>query len=184
MIPGQTLVILGLCSALVRAKRYILLNANMVHQASCIIFALIKVHASYWAMAFIVMITLPMIDIAYTVANLQVCCSFPSHSQALAGSIFSVATRVSYQPAFYSGICTDIVLAWDLYRSRRNLHRRQFGLDQIQQKPPQIELVRSRGAYGRLPSGRLGLLRYDWREPRHCFCRNAWRWFSWSKGYR
>lgn len=34
-------------------------------------------------------------DIAYTVANIQVCSSFPAHSQALAGSIFSVATRVS-----------------------------------------------------------------------------------------
>lgn len=45
-------------------------------------------------MGFIVVVTLPILDIAYTVANMQVCSSLPAHSQALAGSIFSVATRV------------------------------------------------------------------------------------------
>lgn len=64
-------------------------------KASCVVFALIQIQASYWAMTFIVMILLPVLDIAYTVANMQVCSSFPAHSQALAGSIFSVATRVS-----------------------------------------------------------------------------------------
>ena len=49
-------------------------------------------------MAFLVMIFLPILDIAYTVANMQVCSSFPAHSQALAGSIFSVATRVRSSP--------------------------------------------------------------------------------------
>lgn len=77
-VPGQILVIIGLLSAM----------------ASCIIFALIKVTATYWSMAFLVMILLPILDIAYTVANMQVCSSFPAHSQALAGSIFSVATRL------------------------------------------------------------------------------------------
>ncbi|KIP11896.1 hypothetical protein PHLGIDRAFT_124551 [Phlebiopsis gigantea 11061_1 CR5-6] len=78
VVPGQILVIAGLASAMV----------------SCIIFSLINVQGSYWAMAFLVMIFLPVLDLAYTVANLQVCSSFPAHSQALAGSIFSVATRL------------------------------------------------------------------------------------------
>lgn len=67
----------------------------MFSQISCILFALINTHVSYWAMTFIIMITLPVLDIAYTVANMQVCSSFERNSQALAGSLFSVATRVS-----------------------------------------------------------------------------------------
>ena len=43
-------------------------------------------------MAFI--ITLPVLDLAYTVVNMQVCSAFAGDSQAFAGSIFSVATRV------------------------------------------------------------------------------------------
>ncbi|OBZ77744.1 hypothetical protein A0H81_02617 [Grifola frondosa] len=78
LVPGQILVLIGLGSCM----------------ASCIIFALINVHASYWAMAFIVMITLPVLDLAYTVANMQVCFSFDADSQALAGGMFSVATRL------------------------------------------------------------------------------------------
>ncbi|EKM56493.1 uncharacterized protein PHACADRAFT_207718 [Phanerochaete carnosa HHB-10118-sp] len=77
-VPGQILVVIGLSSAM----------------ASCIIFALMKITATYWSMAFLVMTLLPILDIAYTVANMQVCSSFPAHSQALAGSIFSVATRL------------------------------------------------------------------------------------------
>ena len=45
-------------------------------------------------MAFIVTITLSVLDVAYTVANMQVCSTFGGDSQAVAGSIFSVATRV------------------------------------------------------------------------------------------
>ena len=45
-------------------------------------------------MAFIVMCTLPIVDIAYTIGNIQVCSAFDGNSQALAGSIFSIATRV------------------------------------------------------------------------------------------
>lgn len=48
-------------------------------------------------MSFIVVIILPILDIAYTVANMQVCSAFPPNSQALAGSIFSVATRVGFR---------------------------------------------------------------------------------------
>ncbi|KAI0075980.1 hypothetical protein K474DRAFT_1663636 [Panus rudis PR-1116 ss-1] len=77
-VPGQLLVVFGLLSCVV----------------SCIVFALIDIHASYWTMAFIVMITLPVLDIAYTVGNMQVCSGFDGKSQALAGSIFSVATRL------------------------------------------------------------------------------------------
>lgn len=51
-------------------------------------------------MSFIIVITLPILDLAYTVANLQVCSSFAGDSQALAGSIFSVATRVSRNFSF------------------------------------------------------------------------------------
>ncbi|THH29702.1 hypothetical protein EUX98_g4481 [Antrodiella citrinella] len=78
VVPGQVLVLISLFSCL----------------ASGVVFALIDVHASYWAMTFIVMITLPVLDIAYTVGNMQVCLSFDRNSQALAGSIFGVATRL------------------------------------------------------------------------------------------
>ncbi|TCD68852.1 hypothetical protein EIP91_009566 [Steccherinum ochraceum] len=78
VVPGQILVLIGLMSCIV----------------SGIVFALVNVHASYWAMTFIVMITLPVLDLAYTVGNMQVCLSFDRNSQALAGSIFGVATRL------------------------------------------------------------------------------------------
>ncbi|KAI0790533.1 major facilitator superfamily domain-containing protein [Abortiporus biennis] len=78
VVPGQILVLGGLMSCM----------------ASCIIFAFIKVNISYWAMAFIVTTLLPILDVAYTVANIQVCTAFDGTSQALAGSIFSVATRL------------------------------------------------------------------------------------------
>ncbi|KAH8102271.1 major facilitator superfamily domain-containing protein [Cristinia sonorae] len=78
VVPGQILVLIGLASCL----------------ASAIVFALINVNASYWAMTFIVTITVPVLDIAYTVGNMQVCLSFDGNSQALAGSMFGVATRL------------------------------------------------------------------------------------------
>ncbi|GJE97159.1 MFS general substrate transporter [Phanerochaete sordida] len=78
VIRGQVLVVASLLSGL----------------ASCLVFALIDVHASYWAMALPAVLLLPVLDVAYTVANIQVCSSFPAHSQALAGSIFNVATRL------------------------------------------------------------------------------------------
>lgn len=46
-------------------------------------------------MGFLVGILVPVLDLAYTVSNMQLCSNFPAHSQALAGSVFSVATRVS-----------------------------------------------------------------------------------------
>ncbi|CAL1708737.1 unnamed protein product [Somion occarium] len=78
VVPAQALIIIGFMSAI----------------ASSIIFSLINVHASYWAMAFIVMCTLPIMDIAYTIGNMQVCFAFDGNSQAVAGSIFSIATRL------------------------------------------------------------------------------------------
>ncbi|KAI0084742.1 major facilitator superfamily domain-containing protein [Irpex rosettiformis] len=77
-VPGQLLVLFGVFTSL----------------ASSIIFGLIKIETTYWGMAFGVSILLPVLDIAYTVSNIQVCSAFPEHSQALAGSIFSVSTRL------------------------------------------------------------------------------------------
>ncbi|KAK7684960.1 hypothetical protein QCA50_011795 [Cerrena zonata] len=78
IFPSQILIIVGL----------------LCTTPSSIIFALINVHASYWSMAFIVMCTLPVMDIAYTIGNMQVCSTFDGNSQALSGSIFSIATRL------------------------------------------------------------------------------------------
>ncbi|KAJ3486473.1 hypothetical protein NLI96_g4211 [Meripilus lineatus] len=99
VVPGQILVIVGLLSCIV----------------SCVLFAVIQVQASYWAMSFIIVITLPILDLAYTVANLQVCSSFAGDSQALAGSIFSVATRLgtSIGLAVTSSIATSVSLAYN-----------------------------------------------------------------------
>ncbi|EMD34687.1 hypothetical protein CERSUDRAFT_116875 [Gelatoporia subvermispora B] len=94
IVPGQLLILGGVASCM----------------ASCIVFSLISVNASYWAMAFIVMITLPVLDVAYTVANMQVCFAFSADSQALAGGIFSVATRLgtSLGLAITSSIATSM----------------------------------------------------------------------------
>ncbi|EKM51512.1 uncharacterized protein PHACADRAFT_101624, partial [Phanerochaete carnosa HHB-10118-sp] len=97
----QILVVAGLVCAMVSldptCTRPRLLTPG---QASSINFALVDVDATYWSMLFPCSVLLPILDVAYTVANIQVCSSFPAHSQALAGSIFNVATRVS--PPFSS----------------------------------------------------------------------------------
>ncbi|KAI0739552.1 major facilitator superfamily domain-containing protein [Daedaleopsis nitida] len=59
-----------------------------------LIFALIDIHASYWSMAFPIMLFVAWTDAAYTVGNLQISISFDSDSQGLAGGIFNVATRL------------------------------------------------------------------------------------------
>ncbi|OCH84235.1 major facilitator superfamily MFS-1 [Obba rivulosa] len=92
------------------ASQLLILGGIASCMASCIVFALVDVHTSYWAMAFIVMITLPILDVAYTVANMQVCFAFSADSQALAGGIFSVATRLgtSLGLAITSSIATSV----------------------------------------------------------------------------
>ncbi|OCH89214.1 MFS general substrate transporter [Obba rivulosa] len=92
--PGRILIPFGIMSCII----------------SSTIFALINVHASYWSMAFIAMITLPVLEVAYTVANMHVCFAFDVDSQALAGGIFSVATRLgtSLGLAISSSIATTI----------------------------------------------------------------------------
>ncbi|KAI0341364.1 MFS general substrate transporter [Trametopsis cervina] len=77
-VSGQLLVLFGVLATM----------------GSSIIFGLIKIQSTYWGMAFWVGLLFPILDIAYTVSNIQVCSGFPSHSQALAGSIFSVSTRL------------------------------------------------------------------------------------------
>ena len=95
IVPGQILVLLGLGSCIVRQlEPFFDQYLTVLAKVSCILFSLINTHVSYWVMTFIIMITLPVLDIAYTVANMQVCSSFQRDSQALAGSLFSVATRV------------------------------------------------------------------------------------------
>ncbi|KAI0684208.1 major facilitator superfamily domain-containing protein [Cytidiella melzeri] len=77
-VPGQILVLCGIFATM----------------GSSIIFGLIRIETAYWGMGFFVGLLLPILDIAYTVSNIQVCSGFPEHSQALAGSIFSVSTRL------------------------------------------------------------------------------------------
>ncbi len=82
--------------------------------AAPLIFALIDVHSSYWAMAFPIMLTIAWTDIAYTVGNLHVSIVFDADSQALAGSIFNVATRLgtSISLALSSSIATAVSNAY------------------------------------------------------------------------
>jgi len=77
-VRGQFLVAFGLIAGLM----------------ACILYALIDIEITYWAMAFFMMLLLPILDITYTVANMHVCTSFNGDSQALAGGIFNVATRL------------------------------------------------------------------------------------------
>ncbi|KAI0760003.1 major facilitator superfamily domain-containing protein [Fomes fomentarius] len=78
--------------------------------AAPLIFALIDIHSSYWAMAFPIMLTIAWTDIAYTVGNLHVSIVFDADSQALAGSIFNVATRLgtSISLALSSSVATAV----------------------------------------------------------------------------
>lgn len=94
-VPSQILVLIGLGSCIVCQMVSVLGRALTFMKASGILFAVVDTHITYWGMTFIIVILLPVLDLAYTVANMQVCSSFREDSQALAGSLFSVATRVS-----------------------------------------------------------------------------------------
>ncbi|KIK54808.1 hypothetical protein GYMLUDRAFT_48358 [Collybiopsis luxurians FD-317 M1] len=62
--------------------------------AAPIIFALIKVDASYWLMAFWVMVLIVGADVIYPVATVFISSALDEESQSLAGGIFNVATRL------------------------------------------------------------------------------------------
>ncbi|KAJ6455296.1 major facilitator superfamily domain-containing protein [Mycena vitilis] len=93
-IPGQYLILAGLLGSV----------------SAPLIFALIDVNSSYWAMAFLVMVLVVGADAVYPVGNLRVCSAFADDSQALAGGVFSVATRLgtSIGLAVISSISTAI----------------------------------------------------------------------------
>ncbi|KAK7461922.1 hypothetical protein VKT23_008353 [Stygiomarasmius scandens] len=77
-VPSQFLVLFGL-------------SGNV---AAPIIFSLINVNGSYWTTAFWVMVLVVGADIAYPIGTMHLSCAFDEDSQALAGGIFSVATRL------------------------------------------------------------------------------------------
>ncbi|KAJ6535086.1 major facilitator superfamily domain-containing protein [Mycena capillaripes] len=93
-IPGQYLILTGLLGSI----------------SAPLIFALIDVNSSYWAMAFLVLILVVGADAVYPVGNLQVCSAFADDSQALAGGVFNVATRIgtSIGLAVISSISTAV----------------------------------------------------------------------------
>ncbi|KAH8832607.1 major facilitator superfamily domain-containing protein [Flagelloscypha sp. PMI_526] len=62
--------------------------------AAPLIYALIDLRASYWAMAFVSLILSAGADLAYPVALLHVSNSFDQDSQSLAGGLFNVGTRL------------------------------------------------------------------------------------------
>ncbi|KAI0742337.1 major facilitator superfamily domain-containing protein [Daedaleopsis nitida] len=78
--------------------------------AAPLIFTLIDVHASYWTMAFFIMLTISWTDVAYTVGNLHISIAFDADSQGLAGGIFNVATRLgtSISLALSSSVATAV----------------------------------------------------------------------------
>ncbi|KAF5367005.1 hypothetical protein D9758_003849 [Tetrapyrgos nigripes] len=93
-VPSQILVLSGLSGTI----------------AASIIFALIDVNSSYWKAAFWVMVLVVGVDIAYPIGNMHLATSFDEDSQALAGGIFSVTTRLatSIGIAITSSISTAI----------------------------------------------------------------------------
>ncbi|KZP30068.1 MFS general substrate transporter [Athelia psychrophila] len=94
MVRGQTLIVAGLCGTAVAP----------------LIFALIDVNGSYWAMMFPVMLMIVGADTVYPVGNLHFASTFDQDSQSLAGGIFNVAARLgtSIGLAVTSSIATAI----------------------------------------------------------------------------
>ncbi|THV01071.1 MFS general substrate transporter [Dendrothele bispora CBS 962.96] len=93
-VPSQILVLFGLCGSIV----------------SPILLATINVNGSYWTTVFWVMILVVGVDIAYPIGSMHLSSAFGRDSQALAGGIFSVATRLgtSIGIAVTSSIATAI----------------------------------------------------------------------------
>ena len=84
-------------------------------------------------MSFIIAATLPVLDMAYTVANMHVCSTFSGDSQALAGSIFSVATRVTYLSisSYTKYSPMGVVTAWHFDRVGSNFKYSGFSHQEI-----------------------------------------------------
>ncbi|KAJ7757480.1 major facilitator superfamily domain-containing protein [Mycena metata] len=76
--PGQPLILLGIMGSIIAP----------------LIFALMDVHASYWATAFLVMIFVVGADVVYPAGNLHLSSVFDDDSQSLAGGLFNVASRL------------------------------------------------------------------------------------------
>ncbi|KAK7025326.1 hypothetical protein VNI00_016108 [Paramarasmius palmivorus] len=85
--------------------------------AAPIIFALMDVNANYWTSTFFVAVLVSFAEVAYTVGNLQATVVFDEDSQALAGGIFNVATRLG--TSFGLSLTTSISTAVSrVYRER------------------------------------------------------------------
>ncbi|KAG9120091.1 hypothetical protein FRC07_004566, partial [Ceratobasidium sp. 392] len=93
-MSGMTLNILsGLLMNRVRPQILILVGL-LLSVAAAMLFALIKVNVSYWAMSLPFLLLLPGPDLCYSVLNLHICNGVDIHNQALAGALFNVMTRV------------------------------------------------------------------------------------------
>ncbi|KAG9086437.1 hypothetical protein FRC06_003087, partial [Ceratobasidium sp. 370] len=93
-MSGMTLNILsGLLANRVRPQILILIGLSLSVGAA-MLFALIKVDVSYWAMSLPFLLLLPGPDLYYAVLNLHICNAVDIHNQALAGALFNVVTRV------------------------------------------------------------------------------------------
>ncbi|KAJ6606046.1 major facilitator superfamily-domain-containing protein [Mycena vulgaris] len=88
----------------------LILSAVTANIIAALLFALLDIHASYWKMSFWVMALLAGADMVYPVGTLQVSSAFDDDSQALAGGIFTVATRLgtSIGVAVTSSIATAV----------------------------------------------------------------------------
>ncbi|KAG8736961.1 hypothetical protein FRC12_017342 [Ceratobasidium sp. 428] len=109
-MSGMTLNILsGLLMNRVRPQLLILVGL-LLSVAAAILFALIKVDVSYWAMSLPFLLLLPGPDLCYSVLNLHICNGVDIHNQALAGALFNVVTRVgtSVGLAVTSAVSTTI----------------------------------------------------------------------------
>lgn len=63
--------------------------------AACALLGVIEPHGSYWKNAFLVLTLLPIADTAFIVGNIFTTSAMDERSQALAGGLFSTATRIS-----------------------------------------------------------------------------------------
>ncbi|KAF8609409.1 MFS general substrate transporter, partial [Ceratobasidium sp. AG-I] len=109
-MSGMTLNILsGLLMNRVRPQILILIGL-VLSVAAALLFALIKVNVSYWAMSLPFLLLLPGPDLCYSVLNLHICNGVDIHNQALAGALFNVVTRVgtSVGLAVTSAVSTGI----------------------------------------------------------------------------
>jgi len=77
-VPGLPIIVVGLCGNI----------------AASALYALIDTSASYWAMAFVIVVIMVGADLIYPIGILHICIVCNEESQSLAGGIFNVATRL------------------------------------------------------------------------------------------